>query len=134
MKSIGSMAAALTLTAYALPAAAFAASPVVQLVALGPAHVATVSQRAGCDAPAAVDGTPFLEVPAIAAGQGVTGTAQVKIRLTASGALAGEELFASSGNPWLDSAALLSARMSRYSAESINCERVAGSYLYEVDF
>lgn len=131
MKYVLAMTAALMLAASAVPSLA---STSVSLVSLTPAHVAAVSHRPGCDAPATVDDMPFVEAPRIAAEQGVTGTAQVKIRLTAAGKLAASEMFSSSGNPWLDEAALLSARMTRYSAELVNCERVGGSYLYQVDF
>ncbi|HKU66409.1 MAG TPA: TonB family protein [Candidatus Baltobacteraceae bacterium] len=131
MKYVLSLSAALMLAAYAVPSLA---SPGAKLISIGPTHVAAISHRPGCDAPASVDDVPFVEVPHIAADQGATGTAQVKIRLTAAGELAASEMFSSSGNPWLDNAALLSARMTRYTAEVANCERVGGTYLYEVDF
>jgi len=111
-----------------------AASPNIHLVPLGPVHVGVMTYKAGCNAPAAIDGTPFFEMPAIAAEQNIGGTAQVKIDLTSSGSLAASSLFASSGNRWLDDAALLSARMTRYTSETVNCEHIAGSYLYEVEF
>jgi TonB family protein len=119
------------------PASAHAfqiSAPSITLVPISPAHVGIVNDRRGCDVPAAVDGTPYFEVPAIAAGQGVSGTAEVKVDITSAGSLAREELFSMSGNPWLDRAALLSARMTRFTSEVANCQHVAGSYLYEVQF
>lgn len=110
------------------------ASPYIQIVPIGPAHVGVATHKAGCDAPAAINGSAFFEMPSIAAEQGVSGIAEVKIDLTSAGSLAESRLFASSGNHWLDEAALLSARMTRYTSETVNCEHVAGSYLYEVEF
>jgi hypothetical protein len=101
---------------------------------LGATKFAVTTHGADCDAPAAIDGTPFFQMPAIAAEEGVSGVAQVKIDLTSAGYLAAEQLFATSGNRWLDRAALLSAKMTHYTAESVNCQHVAGSYLYEVEF
>ena len=40
----------------------------------------------------------------------------------------------SSGNRWLDDAAIATARMSRYSPEVRNCTKLAGSYLISVEF
>jgi len=126
--------AALALTSVTSPALAFStAHPVITLSPVAPTDVG-VSGPHECNAAAAIDGTPFFEMPAIAAEQGVAGIAQVKIDLTSSGRLAGAEMFASSGNRWLDAAALLSARMTRFTSEISNCQHVAGSYLYEVEF
>jgi TonB family protein len=110
------------------------ATPYIHIVPLGPAHVGVATHKAGCDVPAAINGTPFFEMPSIAAEQGVSGLAEVKIDLTSAGSLAASKIFASSGNRWLDEAALLSARLTSYTSETVNCEHVAGSYLYEVEF
>lgn len=110
------------------------AHPSIQLVQLSPAGVAVVGAPSKCDTPAAIDGTPFFEMPQIAAEQDVSGQASVKIDITSGGALANEKLYSTSGNRWLDEAALLSARLTRYVPEMVNCEHVAGSYLYEVEF
>jgi TonB family protein len=76
----------------------------------------------------------FFEMPAIAAGQGATGTSGVAIELSSTGTLVSEYVIQSSGNPNLDRAALLSARMSRFAPEVTNCAAVGGSYLYTVTF
>lgn len=93
-----------------------------------------VTTCASPNAPAHVSGDAFYQVPTIAVQQGIAGTATVKIALNANGGLISHEIFASSGNPWLDQAALQSARMTRFNAETRNCERVAGTYLYAVQF
>ncbi len=93
-----------------------------------------VGGGAGCNADAAVSGSPYFEMPQIASEMGASGIAQVKIDLTSSGSLAAAQIFSSSGNFWLDDAALRSARLTQYTSQTINCEHVAGSYLYEVDF
>ncbi len=76
----------------------------------------------------------FFEMPAIAEGQGATGTSGVAIELSSAGSLVSEYIIQSSGNPNLDRAAMLSARMSRFSPEVSNCAAVGGNYLYTVTF
>lgn len=126
--------AALALTGFTAPANANqSVSPTITLVPLSP-HVAVVSHKPGCDADAAVSGTPYFEMPEIAQEMGIGGTSAVKIDLAANGDLRSASLFESSGNRWLDNAALRSARMTRYSSESIDCRHVAGSYLLNVEF
>lgn len=95
---------------------------------------AVVSRPSACQAAAAIDGTPYFEMPTIAAEEGASGTTEVQIDLTSAGNLANAALRASSGNEWLDLAALRSAHLTHFSAEMRNCERVAGSYLYVVEF
>lgn len=133
MKFVLSLAAMLGLATFAPALAATTGSPSITLVPFTATHVAVLT-RPGCDAPASVAGTPFFEMPTIAAEQGIGGLAQVKIDLTAGGNLSGAALFASSGDRWLDEAALLSARLTRFTAETVNCKHVAGSYLYNVEF
>ena len=135
MKYVLSIAAVLCLAGYAVPAlASSTALPRVTLSPLSPSAVAAVVSRPGCDTLASIDGTPFFQMPTIAAEQGIGGTAQVKIDITPAGTLTSEALVSSSGNRWLDDAALLSARMSRYTTATIDCQHVGGSYLYDVEF
>jgi TonB family protein len=108
--------------------------PSVTLVPLSPAKLAVSGAAPACNSEAAVDGTPYWEKPAIAELEDVHGTASVKIDLTSTGNLAGEQIYGTSGNKFLDLAALKSARMTKFVAERVNCESVAGSYLYEVEF
>ena len=123
--------AAMSIIAQSIPDWANAAT--VTLVPFEPANVGLVSLSDKCNTPARVD-EAYADAPAIASLQGVTGIAEVKIALTASGALSGETLFASSGNPWLDRAAMESAGTARFTPAVANCRRVGGMYLYEVDF
>jgi TonB family protein len=126
-------AAALGLLAQAT-ASAYTTHPSISIVPLSSSHVAVSNSRPGCDVAAGVDGAPYFEMPTIAADEGLHGMAQVKIDLTSDGSLAQEALYSSSGNHWLDNAALKSARLTKFTPETIGCERVAGSYLYDVEF
>lgn len=131
-----SLAAALALSLSAsAPAAAFS-------VALRPLHphsghaanVAVMSNCRNANVAAAVNGTPFFEMPGIAQGQGAAGTSGVAIEISPTGALLSESIIETSGNPNLDRAALLSARMTRFTPEISNCAAVGGTYLYTVTF
>jgi hypothetical protein len=125
--------AALTLATQTVPA--FAGDKgTVTLIPLTSLHTGVVGAPSKCNRPAAIDGEMYVDVPEIASLQGVTGTSLVRIDLTATGALSGEALFETSGNPWLDGAALQSPRMARFIPEVANCVPVGGSYLYEVAF
>ncbi len=88
----------------------------------------------GCDVPATVDGQAYFEMPTVAAEEGASGTTQIRLDLTASGTVANAQLFSSSGNAWLDAAALRSAHLTRFTAEVAHCTPVSGSYLYDVNF
>jgi TonB family protein len=117
------------------PAQAFEKSvPSISLVPFASREVAAAGTFAGCNTAAAIDGSPYWDMPPIAQAQDVHGTASIKIDLTSSGALAAEQVYASSGDPVLDRAALKSARLTKFVPEKVNCERVAGSYEYDVDF
>jgi protein TonB len=61
-------------------------------------------------------------------------TAKIKVDLDASGNVAGVSVYATTGSPQLDRAALEAARESRYEPEERNCKKVSGSYLFTVDF
>ena len=84
--------------------------------------------------PAAVAGNPFIEIPAIADGMGASGTSTVQLSLLPSGKVAGASMVQSSGNKYLDDSALQSARFSTFVAETQGCVKVAGTYLYSVEF
>jgi TonB family protein len=99
--------------------------------------VTGIDTKATCTAPhtsAAVLGTPWDETPTIVQGQGLSGASVVQIDLQPSGSLAHVALAHSSGNRWMDDAAIRTARQTRYTPETQNCSAVAGSYLLEVDF
>lgn len=83
---------------------------------------------------AGIAGDAFYETPSIITAQSLTGTSTVEVQLSSTGALLSNSLYASSGNRWMDEAALRSARMSRFTPEVRNCERVGDTYLYAVEF
>jgi TonB family protein len=62
------------------------------------------------------------------------GTTNVRVSLDKSGALYGARIASSSGNPWLDRAALDAARHARYAAAIVDCAPVGGDYLIVVQF
>jgi TonB family protein len=127
--------ASLGFLAQATASAYTTARPAVSLVPLSPVHVAVSAEHtAGCNVAAGVDGSPYFEMPEIASDMDEHGTAKVKIDLTSDGNLAQEELYSSSGSRWLDRAAMRSARLTKFTPEIVGCQRVAGSYLYEVEF
>jgi TonB family protein len=124
---IAGIAGALTI---ALSAAAGAAT-----IRLAPLTGDTVSATlTGCSAAASVAAAAPAILPTIAASQNITGVTAVRVALDRRGTLTGASVLASSGNPWLDRAALSAARLSRFTPEMRNCERVGGEYAFLVDF
>jgi TonB family protein len=73
-------------------------------------------------------------MPDIAKLQRVTGESVVRVDLDESGRTKSQNLQHSSGNRWLDGAAMATARLSRYSPEVRDCVKMAGSYLVTVAF
>jgi TonB family protein len=125
-----SIAAALSL---ALSAAASAAT--IRLVPLSPPVLgASITTCAAPFRAAAVTAVAPAVLPAIAAGQNVTGVAEIRIVLDPGGRLTDQSVLASSGNRWLDRAALTAARQSEYRAEVRACAPVGGAYALLVDF
>lgn len=125
-----------SLVASALAAAHPAAATTITMAPLA-ARQATVGVTEHCtvtNRSAAIDAAPFSEIPEIARLQGVTGESLVRVDLAATGALQTAALYGSSGNRWLDRAALSTARMIRYVPEVRNCRNVAGAYLISVRF
>ena len=120
--------------AFALALSAAASAATVRLVPLG-AHTTAVS-RTGCpaeSAPASVVAPP-IALPEIAAQMKTTGVAAIRVDLDPRGTLASAAVLRSSGNRWIDLAALRAARLSTYSAEVRGCERIGGRYALIVDF
>jgi TonB family protein len=125
-----SVAAALSL---ALSTAASAAT--IKLVPLSPQTAgASITTCATPFASAAVSDAAPADLPAIAAGQNVTGITEVRIVLDPGGRLTEQSVLASSGNRWLDRAALVAAKQSSYRAEVRACAPVGGAYAFVVDF
>ena len=124
-------------TAAVVPSAAVSAAT-VRLATLAPlTHVSAGATRsADCgrpDSPAAVT-EPFAPtLPAIAAEQRVSGTAAIAVTLDRSGRVDSSTVLDSSGNRWIDDAALSAARLSHYSAETRACDAIGGSYMVLFD-
>jgi TonB family protein len=97
----------------------------------GGATSALTTQCTQADRPAAIDAA-FFEVPTIAQAMHASGESLVRIDLDAAGQLRTASLQRSSGNRWLDLAALQTAHLSRYRPEVQNCARIGGSYLIAV--
>ncbi|MGH7728378.1 MAG: energy transducer TonB, partial [Vulcanimicrobiaceae bacterium] len=74
------------------------------------------------------------DYPDIARQEGAVGTTQVEITLDASGAVTNATVYKSSGNQALDRSAVAAARASSYAPQIVNCQKVAGSYLFRADF
>jgi TonB family protein len=85
-------------------------------------------------APAAISVPVPADYPRIAAEQNSSGTAVIMVRLAGTGAIRNAMIFESSGNQFLDRAALLAARQQTYSPQIVGCDPVSGSYLITVDF
>jgi TonB family protein len=114
-----------------LALAATAGAATIRLVPLtGPTVAATLSS---CSAAASVNAAPAV-LPQIAAEQHVAGVTAVRVTIDRRGTLTGASVLSSSGNAWLDRAALGTARLSRFTAELRDCERVGGEYAFLVDF
>jgi TonB family protein len=93
-----------------------------------------VTTCASPNVPAQISGDAFFEMPSIAQAQGVSGTSTLKIQLDATGTVTSSSLFNTSGNVWLDTATYRSARMTRFTPEMHNCQRIGGTYLYAVEY
>jgi protein TonB len=72
------------------------------------------------------------EYPERAGGAG--GETQVEVTLDERGAVTNVAVHVSSGNTYLDQAALRAARSATYAPEIRDCQRVSGSYLFVADF
>ena len=74
------------------------------------------------------------DVPTMAVEQGLTGTAQVKVDLSAEGQVLGASIYQSTGSPLLDRAAITAAKRTTYEPKIVDCAKVPGSYLFRVEF
>jgi TonB family protein len=108
----------------------------ITMLPLHPAQAGSqiASRTCGSDHAAGFSGPAFAEYPPIAQLQGIAGETRVRVDLSEHGKLRTAAVDRSSGNPWLDKAAVAAARNLRYSPEVTNCEAVAGSYALNVQF
>lgn len=65
---------------------------------------------------------------------GTNVTAMIKVDLDSAGRVTGVSVYRSTGSLELDSAAMQAARESSYAPETRDCQPVAGSYLFKVEF
>ncbi len=118
----------LALTARALGVAVvLSASPRPSLAAAPPA----------CTAPhidATVKTAAVPDMPPMAVLTATTGSAIVQVDVDETGLLTRAVIAKSSGSPYLDQAALESARHTTYAPETNDCVPMAGSYDLIVDF
>jgi bla regulator protein blaR1 len=111
-------------------AATLASTPPSLAVQTRTSHLTCSSQAA----PAAISAQVPAEYPLIAAEQNVSGTALIRVDLADTGAVRNATIAESSGNQFLDRAALLAARQQTYSPQIAGCRPVSGSYLVAVAF
>lgn len=103
-----------------------------------PVPTPTPTQRPSCAVPnadAAIKGQAVEpDYPDIARQQGLQGTAQIKVTLSAQGSVTGVTVYKSAGSAALDQAALNAAKQTSYTPEIVNCVPTGGSYLFRADF
>jgi protein TonB len=96
----------------------------------------TPTPKATCDRPDVAARTISVvdpEIPDIARERGITGTVDVRVDLTETGAVSAVSI-ARTADASLDEAALDAARHSSFAPEIVDCKAQAGSYLFRVDF
>jgi TonB family protein len=118
--------------ALSLTAAASAAG--LRLMPLGPQTAGATHNACAVPFAAASVAAAPVELPEIAAQQRVTGITTLRVDLDARGRLGSAAVLQSSGNRYIDEAALRTARTARYGAEVRDCERSGGTYALVVDF
>ncbi|MGZ3499150.1 MAG: energy transducer TonB [Vulcanimicrobiaceae bacterium] len=99
--------------------------------------VPTPTPKPACtapDVPAKTIAPVIPEIPESARDQGLTGTAEIEVRLSAAGAVLGASIYRSSGSMLLDQEALRAARASTYAPEQRECQNISGSYLFTAQF
>ncbi len=101
-----------------------------------PSHAGALGTAGTCgpDRVAGFSGEGIVEYPTIARLQGVVGETRLRVDLSERGTLRAASVDRSSGNPWLDKAAVAAARSLGYWPEVTHCEAVAGSYALIVQF
>lgn len=107
------------------------------LIGALPAQTAAAQEPASCGLPhgdAAVMYAAPPEYPTIADLHGDLGTAIVKVDLLANGAIAKAAIAKSSGNYFVDRAALKATHESTFRPETKDCAPISGSYLFVVSF
>jgi TonB family protein len=96
----------------------------------------TPTPKATCDRPDVAARTISVadaEMPEIARERNVTGTVDVRVDLSETGAILGVSI-ARTPDTSLDDAALSAARSSTYAPAIVDCKAQSGSYLFRVEF
>lgn len=93
------------------------------------------STCSGADTPAALAASPAPpEIAPGARGDATSGTARIRVKLDATGAVVRTTVVQTSGNGSLDLVALSMARHARYTPATHACRPVAGTYVFSVRF
>jgi TonB family protein len=101
-----------------------------------PAPTPTPTPKATCDRPDVAARTIVVadpEMPIMARERNVTGTVDVRVDLSETGAVRSVSI-ANTPDAMLDQAALDAARRSTYAPEIVDCKAQSGSYLFRVEF
>lgn len=103
-----------------------------------PVHAQTsLAMTSACSKPAraaALSRNAFAELPTIAQQQNIDGITTLRVDISSAGKLLSENVVSSSGNTYIDSEAMRSARLASFTPEIRACSATSGSYLYRVDF
>jgi len=89
---------------------------------------------AGSEASARISDVHQPQYPEIALGQGIEGSALVVFTMAKDGTIADASIADTSGNRWLDSAAVDAVRKSRFAPAVHNCSKIGGVYGVQVLF
>ena len=133
------MTAYRSLTAFAVANVLGLASANAATITMSPlpsAQAGTIATVTSCatDRAASLAGPAASDEPGIAREMGIAGATQIRIDLAPNGRLRASDVFVSSGNRWLDGAALATARTLHYRPEIRNCAALAGTYALTVRF
>lgn len=109
------------------PALAFA--PASQPAALN----LSTTVAAACAHPN-VDASVINAVPPVSHGSKASGTVDVAVTIAPNGRVIHTSVLKSSGNATIDNYVVEAARKSTYSPKLVNCNPVAGSYVFQAEF
>ena len=94
----------------------------------------TPTPKPACSAPDVPARTTFVQSPDVPDRASQPATAKIRVDLDAAGEVRSVSVYESTGSMELDRAALAAARESHYAPEEHDCQKIAGSYLFTVDF
>jgi TonB family protein len=131
-----SLVGAAAVLAAVIGVATTAAASETGLSALQPLYTieAPTPLCAGSESLARITDAHQPEYPAIALGMGVEGNTLVVFTMNQNGTIADASVADTSGNQWLDQAAVDAVRKSRFAPAVHNCSKIGGVYGVEVLF